>query len=142
MPRYLGIDLGEVRVGVAVSDEMNFMAHPMETIFVKETPTIPRICAIVSEKSIGKIIVGMPRNMDGSHGPAAQKVRLFIEALSAAVSCEVLPWDERMTTVSATRALREAGRNAKQQRNIVDQAAAQIILQSWMDGQPDSFPPL
>lgn len=142
MSRYLGIDFGDARVGVAVSDEMNFMAHPLETIFVKQTPPIPRICSIVAEKSIGKIILGMPRNMDGSHGPAAQKVGTFMEALKAAVPCEVISWDERMTTVSATRALREAGRNAKQQRHVVDQAAAQIILQSWMDSQPDTLPPL
>lgn len=137
MSRYLGIDFGDARVGVAISDEMNFMAHPLETIFVKQTPVIPRIRILVAEKSITKIIVGLPRNMDGSHGPAAEKARVFMDALVQAVSCEVLPWDERMTTISATRALREAGRNAKQQRNIVDQAAAQIILQSWMDSQPD-----
>ncbi|MFY8215486.1 MAG: Holliday junction resolvase RuvX [Chthoniobacterales bacterium] len=137
MSRYLGIDFGDARIGVAVSDEMNFMAHPLETIFVKQTPPIRRICSIITEKSVSKIIVGMPRNMDGSHGASAQKVRVFIDSLAAVTSCEIIPWDERMTTVSATRALREAGRNAKQQRDIVDQAAAQIILQSWMDGQPD-----
>ncbi len=139
MSRYLGIDFGDARIGVAVSDEMNFMAHPLETIFVKKTAPIPRIRTLAAEKSVSKIIVGMPRNMDGSHGPAAQKVRAFIDALAAAITCEIIPWDERMTTVSATRALHEAGRNAKQQRNIIDQAAAQIILQSWMDGQPDPF---
>lgn len=137
MSRYLGIDFGDARIGVAISDEMNFMAHPLETIFVKQTSVIPRIRALVAEKSIGKIIVGLPRNMDGSHGPAAEKARAFMDSLAQAVPCEVLPWDERMTTISATRALREAGRNAKQQRNVVDQAAAQIILQSWMDSQPD-----
>jgi putative Holliday junction resolvase len=139
MSRYLGIDFGDARIGVAVSDEMNFMAHPLETIFVKKTAPIPRIRTLAAEKSVSKIIVGMPRNMDGSHGPVAQKVRAFIDALAAAITCEIIPWDERMTTVSATRALHEAGRNTKQQRNIIDQAAAQIILQSWMDGQPDPF---
>lgn len=135
MSRYLGIDHGDARVGVAVSDEINFMAHPLETIVVKQTRVIPRIRDLVAEKSITTIIVGMPRNMDGSHGPAAEKVRAFIESLREAVVCPVIPWDERMTTMSAQRSLREAGRKAKDQRGVVDQAAAQIILQSWMDGQ-------
>lgn len=92
-----------------------------------------RIAALVAEKGVTVVIVGVPRNMDGTFGPAAEKSRALIVALKELVSCRVLPWDERLTTVSAERSLREAGRKAKDQRKVVDQAAAQIILQSWMD---------
>jgi putative Holliday junction resolvase len=74
--------------------------------------------------------------MDGSFGPAALKARELIERLRACVPCEVIPWDERLTTVAAARALREAGRKAKEQRAVIDQAAAQILLQSWIDSRP------
>jgi putative Holliday junction resolvase len=73
--------------------------------------------------------------MDGSFGPAAEKSRVFIAALKEKVSCRVIAWDERLTTVSAQRALRESGRKAKDQKKIIDQAAAQIILQGWLDSQ-------
>jgi putative Holliday junction resolvase len=73
--------------------------------------------------------------MDGSFGPAAEKARALIEKLRRRVKCKVIPWDERLTTVSAQRALREAGRKAKNQRSVIDQAAAQILLQSWIDSQ-------
>ncbi len=134
--RFLGIDPGDARVGVAVSDDLGMLAHPLETITVRTTPPLQRIAALVAERDVVAVVVGVPRNMDGSFGPAAEKSKKFIEALRALVSCRVIPWDERLTTVSAERALREAGRNAKSQRKVVDQAAAQIILQSWLDSQP------
>jgi putative Holliday junction resolvase len=133
MKRFLGIDPGDARVGVAISDELGMLAHPLETIDVRKSDPVRRIAALVAEKSITGVVVGVPRNMDGSFGPAAEKSRVLIEALRGLVSCRVLPWDERLTTVSAERALREAGRKAKDQRKVVDQAAAQIILQSWLD---------
>lgn len=133
--RFLGIDPGEARVGVAVSDELGMLAHPLETIQVASTEPIARIAALVVEKNITGVIVGVPRNMDGTFGPAAEKSKAFIEKLKTRVNCRVIPWDERLTTVSAERALREAGRNAKKQRAVIDQAAAQILLQGWLDAQ-------
>jgi putative holliday junction resolvase len=133
MKRFLGIDPGDARVGVAISDELGMLAHPLETIDVRKSDPVKRIAALVAEKAIIAVVVGVPRNMDGTFGPAAEKSRALIAALKGLVSCRVLPWDERLTTVSAERALREAGRKAKDQRKVVDQAAAQIILQSWMD---------
>lgn len=135
MKRALGIDLGEARVGVAVSDDLGMLAHPMETIQVKAGRVVERILEIAGEKDIGTIVVGMPRNMDGSFGPAAQKAREFIEALKSKTPCRVLPWDERLTTVSAQRSLHEAGKKAKEHRTMIDQVAAQILLQSWLDSQ-------
>jgi putative Holliday junction resolvase len=133
--RVLGIDPGEARVGVAVSDDLGMLAHPLETIDVSKLDPCDRIAALAAEKGACAVIVGVPRNMDGSFGPAAQKARALIEKLRLCVECNVIPWDERLTTVSAQRALREAGRKAKNQRSVIDQAAAQILLQSWIDSQ-------
>lgn len=131
--RILGIDPGEARVGVAISDELGMLAHPLETIETAKTDPLERIAALVSEKSITAVVVGVARNMDGTSGPAAEKAKTLIEELRKRLECRVVPWDERLTTVSAQRALREAGRKAKDQRSVIDQAAAQILLQSWLD---------
>lgn len=133
--RILGIDTGDARVGVAVSDELGMLAHPLETITVAKVNPIDRIAALVAEKNAEAVVVGMPRNMDGSFGPAAEKAKAFIEALKAKVPCRVISWDERLTTVAAQRNLRESGKKAKDQKGIIDQAAAQIILQGWLDSQ-------
>ena len=135
MNRALGIDLGDARVGIAVSDDLGMLAHQLETIQVKAGRVVERILEISKEKETRTIVVGMPRNMDGTFGPAAQKAREFIEALKSQTACLVVPWDERLTTVSAQRSLHEAGKNAKAQRAVIDQVAAQILLQSWLDSQ-------
>lgn len=133
MKKALGIDLGDARVGVAVSDDLGMLAHPLETITVRTTPPLDRILALAATHKASHIIVGMPRNMDGSHGPAADKSRAFIDSLRAKSSLAIVAWDERLTTVSASRALHEAGRNTRQQKALIDQVAAQIILQGWLD---------
>jgi putative holliday junction resolvase len=133
--RVLGIDPGEARVGVALSDDLGMLAHPLETIDASRHDPCERIAELATQKQARAIIVGVPRNMDGSFGPAAEKARALIECLRQRVDCEVIPWDERLTTVSAQRALREAGRKAKDHRAVIDQAAAQILLQSWIDSQ-------
>jgi putative Holliday junction resolvase len=133
MKKALGIDLGEARVGVAVSDDLGMLAHPLETISVKTSDVKNRILALAAERGAQTIIVGMPRNMDGTYGPAATKAKEFIEALRSSTEIKVIGWDERLTTVSAQRSLHEAGKNTKKQRPIIDQVAAQIILQGWLD---------
>lgn len=135
MKRVLGIDLGEARIGLAISDELGMLAHPLETITLKEVEPLPRIAEIVARDSIEAIVLGMPRNMDGSYGPAAEKARAFAEKLRAHVTCPVKLWDERLTTVAAQKSLHAAGRNVKQSRAVIDQAAAQLILQGWLDSQ-------
>lgn len=135
MIRAIGIDHGDARIGVAISDELGMLAHPLETIHLKDVDPLPRIRAIVESKKIGMIVLGLPRNMDGTYGPAAEKVRAFADLLKAAVSCPVKLWDERMTTKAAQRSLHAAGRNTKQSREVIDQAAAQLILQGWLDSQ-------
>jgi putative Holliday junction resolvase len=136
MKRALGIDLGEARIGVAVSDELGMLAHPVETIVVKETADpLGRVVQLATEKDVGHVIIGLPKNMDGTTGPAAEKVRAFADKLREKLTCPVRLWDERLTTVAAQRYLHDAGRNAKQSRAVIDQVAAQIILQGWLDAQ-------
>ena len=135
MTRSLGIDHGDARIGLAISDELGMLAHPHSTLQVAEGDPIPRIAALVEKEKIGTIILGLPRNMDGSYGPAAEKVRAFAEQLRAAVSCPVRTWDERMSTKAAQRGLHAAGKNMKDSRAVIDQAAAQFILQGWLDAQ-------
>lgn len=133
MKKALGIDLGDARVGVAISDDLGMLAHPLETIHVKSSDVKKRILALAVERGAKTIVVGMPRNMDGSYGAAATKSKEFIEALRSSTEIKVIAWDERLTTVSAQRSLHEAGKNTKKQRPIIDQVAAQIILQCWLD---------
>lgn len=133
----MGIDLGDARIGIAVSDDLGMMAHPLETIVVKETPNaVKRIAEVVKASKITMIVLGMPRNMDGSYGPAAEKTKVFAEKLRNSMpACQVKLWDERLTSVAAQRALHDSGRNTKQSRAVIDQVAAQLILQGWLDSQ-------
>lgn len=112
------------------------LAHPVETIVVKEcADPLGRVAQIAAEKDAGHIIIGLPKNMDGTSGASAEKARAFAEKLREKVACPVRLWDERLTTVAAQRYLHDAGRNAKQSRKVIDQVAAQIILQGWLDSQ-------
>ena len=113
MKRALGIDLGDARVGVATTDDLGMLAHPLETIQVRSTDVSKRILELADKRKTEIIVVGMPRNMDGSFGPAAEKAKEFIASLQAQTACRVVAWDERLTTVSAQRSLHEAGKNAK-----------------------------
>ncbi len=136
MTRALGIDHGDARIGLAISDELGMLAHPLETIALKEVADpVTHIAAIVAREKIATIVLGLPRNMDGTYGPAAEKTRAFAEKLRTACPCPVKLWDERLTTVAAQRSLHEAGRNVKQSRQVIDQVAAQLILQGWLDSQ-------
>jgi putative Holliday junction resolvase len=135
--RALGIDLGDARIGLAISDDLGMLAHPLETIKVKEVANpVATVADVIARDKIGTVVIGMPRNMDGSYGPAAEKTRAFAEKLREKVpGCTLKFWDERLTSVAAQKALHQAGRNTKQSRPIIDQVAAQMILQGWLDSQ-------
>jgi putative Holliday junction resolvase len=135
--RILGIDLGRARIGVAVSDELGMLAHPVETI-PASTDAARRIAEIVREKDAERVVVGLPRHMNGSVGTGATEALAFAEKLQALLSCEVVTWDERLTTTAANRALRESGRKTRDSRGVVDQVAAQMILQGYLDSLPAS----
>jgi putative Holliday junction resolvase len=142
MTRALGIDHGDARLGLALSDELGMLAHPLETL-AAGPKALPRIQQILREKAVETIVLGLPKNMDGSKGAAAQKVEAFAQTLrEAAPNVRLVLWDERMSTLGAQRQLHEAGRDAKSSKAVIDQVAAQIILQSWLDAQSFQAPPL
>ena len=131
----MAVDLGTARTGLAVSDELGMLAQPWKTLPSGES-ALEAVVAAWEEIKPVRILVGLPRNMNGTYGPAAENARAFAESLRARVTCPVDLWDERLTTVAAQRALRESGRKARDQRGVIDQVAAQILLQSWLDRAP------
>jgi putative holliday junction resolvase len=135
MKKALGIDLGDARIGVAASDDLGMLAHPLETIPATKGDPIARILELAASRGAAAIVIGMPRNMDGTYGPAATKAKEFIEKLRDLTTLQIIAWDERLSTVAAQRSLQEAGRNTRNQKSVIDQVAAQIILQGWLDAQ-------
>jgi putative Holliday junction resolvase len=133
--RILGVDLGRARIGVAVSDELGMLAHPVETI-PASVDALKRIRQLVQEKNAERVVIGLPRHMNGSVGTGATEALAFAGKLRALVSCEVITWDERLTTTAANRALRASGRKTRDSRAFVDQVAAQMILQGYLDSLP------
>jgi putative Holliday junction resolvase len=133
----LGVDFGRARIGVAISDELRLLAHPFETISSKQD-AVRRIAQIVREKKIDNVVVGIPRHMSGEIGNAANEALGFVEKLREVLPCQVVTWDERLTTVAAHRVLREAGRKTRATRSFVDQVAAQMILQGYLDRRESS----
>src|SRR5213593_1402601 len=132
MNRILAVDFGRARIGTAISDELQLLAHPLETIPANEQAT-SRIAQIVREKKVDHVVAGIPRRMNGEIGTAATEVLQFVEKLRGILSCPVVTWDERLTTAAAHRALRDAGKKTRHTRGYVDQVAAQMILQSYLD---------
>ncbi len=128
----LAIDFGRVRIGVAISDELQLLAHPLETIAANQR-SIARVAEIVRERKVDHVVLGIPRQLSGKIGSAATETLQFAEKLRAILPCSVVAWDERLTTVAAHRALREAGKKTRATRHYVDQVAAQMILQGYLD---------
>ena len=130
----LGIDHGDKRMGIAASDELGMLAHPLEFILAEPYEGfLKRLKEILAEREVEQIIVGMPRNMDGSYGSQALKVQDFVAALKNSVVVPVRTWDERLTSVAAERQLREAGVNAKAAKSKVDASAAAVMLQAYLE---------
>jgi putative Holliday junction resolvase len=130
----MALDHGTRRIGVAVSDEMKMIASPLEYIHTEPMEkVIERLQQLIREKEVELILVGMPRNMDGTYGPAAQKVKDFIAALQPHIPVPFKTWDERLTTVMANRALLQGNVRRDQRKQKVDKMAAAILLQSFLD---------
>lgn len=132
--RVLAVDPGTKRVGVAVSDPSGTIAQALATVPAEPQDTLAdRLAGIAREQEAGRIVVGLPRRMDGSEGPEAKSARALAEALrhSAKVPVELL--DERLTTVAAERSMIDAGARRSKRREIVDQVAATLLLQSHLD---------
>ena len=131
----LGIDHGEARIGIAATDDFGILAHPVETISCAAGDSIERIAKLVEIRGIRTLVVGLPLRMDGSEGDAARRVRAFAGKLRERLPLTPLVFvDESFTTTSAAAKLHEAGRNARRQKAVIDQAAAVEILNTWMGG--------
>ena len=135
--RRIGVDVGAVRVGVALSDPDGVLATPLVTVprDVEHGSDVATLRALVAEHEAVEVVVGLPRTLAGREGPAAEAARAFGEALGAALDVPVVYADERLTTVVATRQLRSRGVKGRKQRAVIDQAAAVAILQSWLDAR-------
>ena len=132
--RILAIDHGAKRMGIAISDEMRMIAQPLE--FIPSEPYdkfLERLKQIIRDKEVSLVVVGIPRNMDGSYGPAALKVQEFVAVLKDSIPAPIKSWDERLTTVQANRILIEANVRRSKRKEKVDKTAAAILLQSFLD---------
>jgi putative Holliday junction resolvase len=130
----LGLDLGDARIGVAVSDPERRVAVPVGTVHVGQPPgELQAIAALVAERGVTLVVLGHPRSMSGDAGPRARHAEAFADALRAVLAVPVELQDERLSTVEAERALAAAGRRGEARRTLVDASAAVVILQAWLD---------
>ena len=139
----LGVDVGSVRVGLASSDPDGLIATPVQTLVRDEAggTDLRAIAAEVDDRSVLEVLVGLPRSLSGGEGPAAAFARQYAASLAALLSVPVRMVDERLSTVAATRALRESGVPGRKQRSKVDQAAAVVLLQTALDTERASGRP-
>lgn len=135
--RIMGIDYGDSRIGIAISDPFGWTAQGIETIHLKGNwdNALIKINELVKKYGVEEIIVGFPKNMNGTIGPRGEKTNEFIEALNEIVKLKIGKWDERLTSVAANRAMHEMGVKTSKKKGIVDQIAAVFILQSFLDSK-------
>ncbi|MDK3020531.1 Holliday junction resolvase RuvX [Pseudodonghicola flavimaris] len=134
MTALVGLDLGDKTIGVAVSDRIGAVATPLETIRRKKFGVdAARLLEIIAHREAGGILLGLPRNMDGSEGPRCQSTRAFARNLSRLTDLPIGFWDERLSTVAAERALLEADTSRKRRAELIDNVAAGYILQGALD---------
>jgi putative Holliday junction resolvase len=132
--RVLGFDIGSNTIGIAVSDELGITAQGLKTIRRKSMEEdLREISAVIAQFGVGKIVVGLPKNMDGTIGTQAKKVLRWVEAVKEKLSLPIETWDERLSTVEASRVLLEADLSRKKRRKVIDKLAAVIILQGYLD---------
>jgi putative Holliday junction resolvase len=130
----LGLDLGTKTIGVAVSDTGRRIASPLLTIRRSKFGTdATRLAALIDERAIGGLVIGLPRNMDGSEGPRCQSARAFARNFTALAPVPIAFWDERLSTVAAERALLEADASRRKRGQVIDHVAAGLILQGLLD---------
>lgn len=138
--RILGLDLGEKTIGVAVCDPLGFTAQGVTTIKrVSKSKDLEEISRICKEYSVESIVVGLPKNMNGTLGPQGEKALKFSELIKDFTSLEVKMWDERLTTVAAHKAMLEADLSRAKRKKIVDKIAATYILQGYLDSLGNKF---
>lgn len=132
----MSLDVGERRIGVAVSDPLGVIARGL-TVVKRDTDesAISQIKALIDEQDVGRLIVGFPRSLSGDVGPQAQAVAAFARQLEAALDVPLEMWDERLSTVTAARVLTERGQSTREQKKTIDAVAAAVILQDYLDAQ-------
>lgn len=132
--RIMGIDYGDSRIGIAVSDPMGWTAQGLETITEKKQEKVfERLLELIKLYNVEKIVVGFPKNMNGTIGPRGELTHKFIENLRQKTGIEIVLWDERLTTVAAHRMLNETNVRGKKRKQVVDTVAAGYILQGYLD---------
>ena len=142
--RVLGLDLGSHTIGVAVSDELGIIAQGLKTIKRRtKQEDLREISEIVDQLKIGKIVIGLPKNMDGSLGKQAEMVFRWIKDLRERISLPLVTWDERLSTVGASKVLLEADLSRKKRKTVIDKLAAVLILQGYLNqvGNRNDGPP-
>ncbi len=134
--RILALDVGNKRIGTALSDELNILAQPLYTIHRKGLERdIQEIVNIIKEKNVGTVVVGLPKNMDGTVGFQGEKTQKFAEILMQNIEVPLIMWDERLTTVSARRIMLENDVKQKDKKNLVDTVAAVVILENYLNSK-------
>jgi putative Holliday junction resolvase len=134
--RAAAIDFGAVRVGLAIADDLGLLAHPRPFLDGKNRRALlQRLRELQQSEGIELFVVGLPRELSGREGPAAKRVRAFVQQLQQAMPVPVELYDEWLSTREAAGRLRAQGLNARQQRGRIDSAAAAVLLQSWLDGR-------
>jgi putative Holliday junction resolvase len=131
--RIMAIDYGDAHTGVAISDPTGFMAGTTTTIHSRKAEVVlEELCKIVEQYKVEELVMGFPRNMDGSEGPRADLYREFADKVEEATGLKPVLWDERRTTIDAHRILFESGQNAKKRKKTVDAVAAALILEGYL----------
>lgn len=136
--RIMGLDVGSKTVGVAVSDEMGWTAQGLETIRINEEQNVfgfEQIGKIIKEYDVSKVVVGLPKNMNGSIGPRGEASQFYGQELEKLYEIPVIYWDERLTTMAAERVLLQADVSRKKRKKVIDKMAAVMILQGYLDSQ-------
>jgi putative Holliday junction resolvase len=134
MPRTMGLDVGDKTIGVAVSDLFGWTAQGLETIIrIGIKKDLQKLELLIKEKEVDKIVLGFPKNMNGSIGPQGEKTLEFADRLKKRFKTEIIMWDERLTTKVAERTLLEADVSRKKRKTVIDKVAATYILQGYLD---------
>ena len=134
MGRYMALDVGDKRIGVALSDPLHILASPVQAIArAGEEQALNEIAALVKQHEVEKLVIGMPYSLDGTVGPQAEKVLLFRDSIASRLDIEVVLQDERLSSVTAGQMLKETRRKSDRLRDKIDAAAAAVILQSYLD---------
>lgn len=135
---YLGLDIGERRTGVAISDPTGFLARPLGKVPGGESAAqlATRLLVLLQEHEVDGVVIGLPRRMGGEHGPEAERIEVLAAQLRELLPVPIALWDERLTTVEANRLMIESGMRRKRRKASVDQIAATIILQGYLDSLP------